>query len=254
VAAPLGAPTTVTSPVDALPPEIQAFDHAQKLTIQLTRALVDNLEEGMNELEVGELAIEQARAFGFSGWFHKPEVRFGGNISMFHRPSIQKKLAPGTLVELDLAPSTDDAFGDLGVGLAFGTTDEPELVHEAREACRAVCGFASRFKTVGELFVFARSWANNHRMDLGNARSIGHACPLPQGPLGLAWPQAARASIFLRRYQIHFLNPRRLQGLWALTPRVVSGGIGMCFEEIAFIGDEHKRILGREDITEVGTY
>jgi hypothetical protein len=244
----------VFSPLAELPPEIQAFDHAQRLTIQLTRAVVDNLEEGMSEPEVGELAVEQARAFGFSGWFHKPEVRFGGNISVLHRPSPLRKLSPGTLIELDIAPATDDAFGDLGVGLAFAEDRDPKVVHESREACRAVCGFASRFKTVGELFVFARSWANNHRMDLGNARSIGHACPLPQGPLGTAWPRAARASVFLRRFQIHFLNPRRLQGLWALAPRIVTGGVGLCFEEIVYIDGEHKRVLGREDINEVGTY
>ncbi len=242
------------STFESLPPEIQAFDHAQSLTIQLTRAVVDNLEEGMSELEVGDLAKEQARAFGFTGWFHKPEVRFGGNIAILHRPSTLRKLAPGTLVELDIAPATDDAFGDLGVGLCFGSEDDSTLVHEAQEACRAVCGFASRYKTVGELFVFARAWANNHRMGLGNARSIGHVCPLPQGLLGTSWPRAARASIFLRRFQVHFLNPRRLQGLWALSPRIVLGGVGMCFEEIVFIDEQHKRILGREDIAEVGTY
>ena len=237
-----------------LPPEIQAFDHAQKLTIQLTRAVVDNLEEGMSELEVMELAKAQARAFGFTGWFHEPEVRFAGNIAVLHRPSKLRKLAPGTLIELDIAPATDDAFGDLGVGLAFGADKDPMVVHESREACRAVCGFASRFKTVGELFVFARSWANNHRMDLGNARSIGHVVPLREGPLGMAWPRAARASIFLRRFQVHFLNPRRLQGMWALAPRIVTGGVGMCFEEIVYIDGDHKRILGRDSVSEIGTY
>jgi len=242
------------SPVSDLPPEIQAFEHAQSLTIQLTRAVVDSLEEGMSELDVMDLAKEQARAFGFTGWFHEPEVRFAGNIAVLHRPSKLRKLSPGTLVELDIAPASDDAFGDLGVGLAFGAETDPPLVHESREACRAVCGFASRFKTIGELFVFARSWANNHRMDLGNARSIGHVVPLPEGPLGFAWPKAARASIFLRRFQVHFLNPRRLQGLWALSPRVVTGGVGMCFEEIVYVDGDHKRILGRNDIAEVGTY
>jgi hypothetical protein len=244
----------MTSPVEDLPPEIQAFDHAQGLTIQLVRNVVDNLEAGMNEADVGDLAVQQAQAFGFNGWFHRPEVRFGGNKSVFHRPSAKRVLQPGVLVEIDLAPATADAFGDVGVGLAFGTEDEPPLVREARETCRAVCGFASRYKTVGELFVFARAWANNHRYSLGRARSIGHVCPLPQGPLGTAWPRAARASIFLRRFQVHFLNPRRLQGLWALTPRIVIDGKGMCFEEIVFIDGDIKRVLGRDDLADVGTY
>ena len=242
------------SPAESLPPEVQAFDHAQKLTIELTRAIVDNLEEGMSELDVMDLAREQAQAFGFTGWFQEPKARFAGNISVLHRPSKLRKLAPGTLIELKIAPCTNEAFGALGVGLVFDTEDESKVVHDAREACRAVCGFASRFKTVGELFVFARSWANNHRNDLGNSRSVGHMVPLPEGPLGYAWPKAARASVFLRRFQVHFLNPRRLQGIWALTPRIVSGGVGLCFGEMVFVDGDVKRILGREDIREVGTY
>ncbi len=242
------------SPASDLPPEIQVFDHAQKLTIQLTRAVVDSLEVGMSELEVMQLAKEQAQAFGFTGWFHEPEVRFAGNIAVFHRPSKQRKLVSGTLVELDIAPATDDAFGDLGVGLVFGEETEHTLVHESREACRAVCGFASRYKTAGELFVFARSWANNHRMNLGSARSVGHVVPLRQGPLGCAWPKTARAAILLRRFQVHFLNPRRLHGMWALSPRVVMGKTGMCFEEIVYVDADHKRILGRDELSEIGTY
>jgi Xaa-Pro aminopeptidase len=244
----------VFTPANELPPAVQAFDHAQSLTIQLTRTVVDNLEEGMSEIEVGELIKEQALAFGFTGWFHQPEVRFAGNISVLHRPSKLRKLAKNTLIELDIAPATDDAFGDLGVCLSFNSDSEPEVVYEAREACRAVCGFSSRFKTVGELFVFSRAWANNHRMNLGRARSIGHVVPLPEGPLGYAWPNAARASVFLRRFQVHFLNPRRLQGLWALAPRVVMGDVGMCFEEIIYIDGDHKRVLGRDDISEIGSY
>ena len=74
--------------MSTLPPEIAVFDHAQRMTIDLMRAVVDNLETGMSERDVHDLAIEQAPAFGFSGWFAKPEVRFDGARSIFHRPSI----------------------------------------------------------------------------------------------------------------------------------------------------------------------
>ena len=117
------------------------------MTIELMRAVVDNLEVGMSERDVYDLAIEQAPAFGFIDWFAKPEVRFDGARSVFHRPSASKKLRKGTLIELDLAPSTETAFGDFGIGMCFGEPVEPAIVSEAREACRAVCGFASRFKT-----------------------------------------------------------------------------------------------------------
>jgi Xaa-Pro aminopeptidase len=239
--------------MSTLPPEIAVFDHAQRMTIELMRAVVDNLENGMSERDVHDLAVEQAPAFGFSGWFAKPEVRFDGARSIFHRPSTKRKLRKGTLVEIDLAPSTANAFGDFGIGLSFGTDEEAMVVAEAREACRAVCGFASRFKTVGELFVFAESWANNHRVSLGGARSIGHMVPLCEGPFATAWPQSARMAVFLRRCQVHFLNPRRVIGIYAISPRVVANGQAMCFEEMVYIEGDTKRILGRNSEADIGT-
>ncbi len=236
-----------------LPPEIAAFDHAQRMTIDLMRTVVDSLEEGMSERDVYDLALSQAGAFGFTDWFAKPEVRFDGARSIFHRPSKSKLLKRGTLVEIDLAPSTEQAFGDFGVGICFGSQVEPTIVHEAREACRAVCGFASRFKTVGELYVFAESWANNHRVSLGGARSIGHMVPLCEGPFATAWPKTARAAVFLRRCQVHFLNPRRVIGIYAISPRVVCDGKAMCFEEMVYIEGDEKHILGRQSIDEIGT-
>jgi hypothetical protein len=239
--------------MSTLPPEIAAFDHAQRMTIDLMRTVVDNLEEGMSELAVYNLALEQAGAFGFTDWFAKPEVRFDGARSMFHRPSAKRILRKGTLVELDLAPSTGNAFGDFGIGFAFGTDDEPMIVSEARDACKAVCGFASRFKTVGELYVFAESWANNRRVSLGGARSVGHMVPLCEGVFATAWPKSARMAIFLRRCQVHFLNPRRVIGIYALSPRVVANGQAMCFEEMIYIEGDEKRILGRNSEEEIGT-
>ena len=240
--------------VSTLPPEIAAFDHAQRMTIQLMRTVVDSLEVGMSERDVYDLAMEQAGSFGFTDWFAKPEVRFDGARSVFHRPSTSKRLVKGTLIELDLAPATDTAFGDFGIGLCFGSNQEPAIVTEAREACRAVCGFASRFKTVGELFVFAESWANNHRVSLGGARSIGHMVPLNEGMFTMSWPRTARMAIFLRRCQVHFLNPRRVIGIYCLSPRVVMDGKAMCFEEMVYIEGDHQRILGRDSSDDIGTY
>jgi hypothetical protein len=222
------------------------------MSIDLLRSVVDSLEAGMSELDVVELAKAQGQAFGFTKWFHAPEVRFNGNISLFHRPSAKRVLGKSTLVEIDLAPATDDAFGDIGIGLCFDGEDP--LVEASREACKAVCGFASRHKTVGELYVFAEAWANNHRTNLGNARSIGHICPLPRGILGASWPRAARFGILLRRHQVHFLNPRPIQGLYSLTPRIVQGKKGLCFEEMIFIDGDIRRIMGRNSDDEIGTY
>ncbi len=239
--------------MNSLPPEIAAFDEAQRNTIALMRSVVSQLRTGMSERDVYDLALAEAPAFGFTGWFAKPEVRFAGTRSVFHRASTKRTLRKGTLVEIDLAPSTHDAFGDFAIGMSFEADEEPMIVSEAREACRAVCGFASRFKTVGELFVFVESWANNHRVSLGGARSVGHMVPLCEGAFATGWPQSARMAVFLRRCQVHFLNPRRIIGIYALSPRIVADGDAMCFEEMVYIEGDTKRILGRESEAEIGT-
>jgi multicomponent K+:H+ antiporter subunit C len=73
------------------------------------------------------------------------------------------------------------AMGRLRMGVApiveaGKAEDQPRVVQEARDLCRATCGFAIRWKCVGELFVFAQSWSNNRRMQLDEATSVGHAC------------------------------------------------------------------------------
>ncbi|MDP6934015.1 MAG: M24 family metallopeptidase, partial [Myxococcota bacterium] len=150
---------------------VEAFDHAQRDAIQLLGDVIRQLEVGMSEIDIGELAEHRAQAYGFSGWFHPPEIRFDGNLQRNHKPSHRKTLKAGTLVEVDLGPATDLAFGDVGVSLAFGQEDQPRFVQDARELCVATCGFANRGKCVGELFVFADAYARNRSMSLGDSKA-----------------------------------------------------------------------------------
>jgi len=57
----------------------------------------------------------------------------------------------------------------------------------------------------------------------------------------------------LRRCQVHFLNPRRVIGIYCLSPRIVADGKAMCFEEMVYIEGDEKRVLGRNSIDEIGT-
>ena len=82
---------------------------------------------------------------------------------------------------------------------------------------------------------------------------MGHMVPLCEGAFATAWPQSARMAVFLRRCQVHFLNPRRVIGIYALSPRVVAGGDAMCFEEMVYIEGDVKRVLGRDSEAEIGT-
>lgn len=233
---------------------LEAFEQAQRGAIRVLSQVVGQLREGQSEKDLVELARTVAGDQGFTEWYHEPEVRIGATLDRMHRPSADRVLTPGALVEIDLGPGNDVAYGDVGVSLAFGVTEQPQLVRDARELARATCGFASRWKTVGELFVFAQAWAVNRRMSLGESKAVGHVCLAREGFADLAWPEAARAATFLRRNQIQWYNPRRMAGLYAVRPRLVSGDKALAFEEMIYIDGDVKRVLGRDSLDQIGTF
>jgi hypothetical protein len=254
--APEGAP----APLE--PETLAAFDDAQRATWTLMRRITDQLTAGMSERDVAELAKAEAPSLGFNSWFHVPEVRFEGVVGRTQRNGTKHKLAAGSLVEIDLGPANDQAYGDAAVSFRFdggppaaqAHPGEPELVSLARELCRATCGFANRFKSTGELYVFADAWANNHRASLGSDKAVGHVCLPREGLAASAWPRAAHAATMLRRNQIQWFNPRRMFGIFAIRPRIHRDGKGLSFEELIVVNHDRPQLLGRESWDEIGTW
>ena len=247
---------------ESTPPNtiLSAFDAAQRETIALTRAVVARLEVGMSPQDIAALATDMASQHGFTSWFHRPEVTFDPRPAARRVPfsphggSSTDRLTPGTLIQLDLAPATGEAFGDFGTVVAFQHRGPlPRAVTEARELCLALCSLAGHQKCVGELFVFAQSWTNNRRLSMGSARAVGHACLPPEGLAAAAWPRVSRAATFLRRNQIQWFNPRLMAGAYAVNPPVICDGHVLAFEELIFVDGPDKRVLGRDSLQEIGT-
>ncbi len=237
------------------PDLIDAFDDAQRRSFALLREVVGLLEPGMSEVDISDVALQRARAHGFATWFHPPEVQIGERIarhSHWNRPSKKTSLAAGDLVCIDLGPADGEVYGDVGTTLAF-QGEEPKVVGIARECTRAISGYASQWKTVGELFVYAKAWAINHRMELASKRSIGHAVLPKEGLLALDWPRSAHTATLLRRHQVHFFNPERVQGIWALRPLIREGPHAASFEELIYVDGNERRVLGRSGVQEAGT-
>lgn len=230
-----------------------AFRHAQTETIAAVSRTVAALEPGMTELDVARRLESEVADKGFVTWFQRPRVLFGGPEKPPLRMSESRRLERGTLVEIDLAPANADAYGDFSTTVAFGATEEPRLVTDARELCRGTVGFASRWKCTGELFVFAESWANNRRAHLGEATAVGHVCFPRRGRTGWAWPYAARLAIQMRRHQVHWYNHRRMHGVYALAPRIVREGRACAFGEMVLIDGDTREVVGRNSIDDVGT-
>lgn len=237
-----------------LPAPIARFDDAQRRSIALLRDVVQRLEAGMSERDVYELAETRLDPHGFTGWFHRPEVAFGRPRRLLRSvPSARRRLAPGDLVTLDFAPADAEAYGDFGYTLAFGEGPAPAVVDVARDCCRASCGYASRWKTIGEIRIFAEAWAVNHRMRLAADGACGHRVPLKEGWVAAGFPRTARLATLLMRNRVHRLNPVRMDGLFALRPEVTDGVHVAAFEEIVYVHEDTRVVLGRDDLAAVGT-
>lgn len=238
----------MADPIRAGSAEHEAFARIQERTLVVATRIRDDLQAGMSERDIEHLARVIARSEGLAHWFRPPEARIEPGPGLLHHAT-RRRLHPGMHVELLLMPATQLAFGHVATTFAWRGPEHP-LLEEARATTRAVCGFANRWKCTGELFVFARAWANNHRIRLADVDSIGFAV-FPPGSR-LPYPLSAWARSRLRRHQIQFFNPRRLDGLWAVRPRVAVGRRAAAFGELLLIDGERKHVLGRNDLSEVG--
>ena len=243
------------------PAVFEAFDSHQRRAIQVLGRVLDGLQVGMSEVDVEALCRDESTKAGFTGWFHPPEVAIGARTAEHHiwaRASGSVRLKAGDAITIDIGPATDDAYGDIGTTVVLGDAGaampEPKIVAIARECVKGCVAFTSPMKTVGEIYVYARAWAANHAVTLGSERSIGHALLPKEGVVGVNFPRLAHGATWLRRHQVHFLNPQRIRGLWAFRPMLCRDGIGASFEEAVFVDDDGRRVLGRDSLDEVCTY
>ncbi len=235
---------------------IARFDDAQRRTIALTGELLRRLEPGMSERDISRIALDLRGAYGFDGWFYPPEIQIGTNTTragIWRPPSARARLHRGDTVMLAIGPSDGRASGDISVTKTFDGQDDG-LAQRARDCTLATCGYASGLKCVGELFIYARTWAANHQLSLANPRSIGHALLPAEGRLASGYPRSAHMATWLRRYQIHFLNPRRLTGMWAIGPQLVGTHSGARFREVVLITPGARRLLGRDSFDQLGNF
>lgn len=243
--------------MDALPPDIAAFDDAQRRAWAVLSEVLPGVVAGATPADVIARAREAALREGFTAWFHAPEIAVGEGIGGGIRARLgalrPRPLAEGDLVSVDLGPATSEACADVGVTVRVGGGSSPVL-DVARSCVEACCGFASRWKTVGEIHVFARAWCVNRRMDLAQEGAVGHRVLPRAGLLSAGWPRSAHLATLVARNRIHRLHPVRMQGMFAIRP-VVRGPDGTCaaFEEIVWIDGDQRRVLGRDRLEDVGS-
>lgn len=232
--------------------EIEAFTEAQTQGFRLMNHVLSGLSAGISEVQLLDYIRQNASQFGFNNWFSRPVIHFDYKMRTRIGPSISRLLKANTVVQLHLKPATNFAYANIGLSFCLDG-NPPPIIGQAKELTKATATFAAHLKCVGELFVFATSWANNHRSKLNNESHIGHQCKSPAtgDPF---WPQSARVKALLRRNQIQWYNPRRLSGVYAIQPDLSCDGRRAGFAEIIAVTEENRWVLGRESMSDIGSW
>lgn len=239
-----------------LPPVVATFDDAQRHAISMLADVFARLESGMLRRDIEELAETRMGDHGFSTWYHRPEVAIGQAIAkqgLLRLPNAGKALAMGDLVSIDIGPATSESYGDIGATRLFGATDEPMVLARARDAIRGACGYASRWKTCGEIYVFSKAFASNHRLQLVNESAIGHRLLTREGMFARGFPRSAHLATLMPRNRLHKLNPVRMDGMFAIRPVLADGPWAASFEEVLYIHEDTRVVLGRDSMADIGT-
>ena len=224
---------------------LKEFKDAQSQSILLLRKCISSLEAGMSISTITKMTKTEANKLGFTGWVRQPFIRIQ-NIE-----ATDNLLQNGSIVQIHLQPATSQAFGSIGTTITFKAPDPP-VVAKAKELCKAICIYANSRKCVGELFVFARSWSNNHRGQLTNDQNIGHICLPPSSITKYGWPKSFRLVSAFRRNQVQWYNPRFTLGIYAVHPFISINGLQAGFAEMIAVSEDEKHLLGRRSFENVG--
>ncbi len=250
------AQSTEAGPAAIDPQVVAAFEDAQTRAQALLAEGRESLESGMSEKDIVSWFMDRAEAHGFTGWFDRPYVRINSPAVFRYEESSSRRLEDVSMVEVLLQPATDSAFACAGATWMTGDQPDAAVVDSARELCRGAVGYAGRFKCTGEVYVFADAWTRNRGLtiEMEEQQAIGHLCLPPQGLLSTGWPNSARLASYLRRNQLGWFNYRRMHGIYAIRPRIFQDDYSALFAEMVVIDGETKRILGRNDVSEVGRF
>ena len=220
------------------------FDQAQRTSISILNEVEQRLRVNMTQQDIEKCILDSAQKHGSTGWLRPPLIRISTKTGI-------RGLQKGSILQIHIQPVFKDVFGSVGKTISFQIQDE-HIVEQAKELCLATCTFANRRKCIGELFVFAHSWCTNHRVELEHKKNIGHRCFSKEESPWL-WPYSARALSVLRRHQIQWFNPRRMEGIFAVHPFIERYELFAGFAEMIYVNEEKRILVGRDSFDDLGS-
>ena len=216
------------------PEELRALERAQGLTDLAFARLPDLLREGLTERELAlELELEVRRA-GAEALAFEPIVAFGEHAAEPHHRPCDRGLRRGDVVKVDLGARASGYHADMTRTVAFG---EPPA--ELRELHALV----ARAQAAG--LAALRAGATTGEVDAAARREVAEAGSGERFPHGLGH------GVGLEIHEGPWLRPGGTEEVPAGAVVTVEPGVyvpglgGVRIEDVAVVGPEGARVLGR---------
>ena len=249
----------------AVPNFLDGFRRAQRLAYDAALEVAAELAPGVTEKVAAKKLGEAIGARGVRRYFHTPFAWFGertrfqnfGRISRDFFPS-EKRLGPGMMAILDVAPIVDGFTADIGYTFACGgpTAELQTALATLREVRALIPECVQRGDTMRSIYVridrlFAqRGYDNRHsRYPFGVlGHRVEHVRNVPREPRigGFGVSSLGRFALLQLAARVmpkksplwsndETSNRPVEPGLWAIEPHLGGTGFGAKFEELLVV-------------------
>ena len=232
------------------PAELSGYSHAQSIAREAAVEVAALACEGWTETQAAELLGTYLRDKGVRSFFHHPfawfgpRTRFQGIRSYSAYQPTNRRLKPGDVFILDVAPIVDGFVCDIGYTASLGPNEELDRakvwLHEIR---RDLPGLFQKSETGAEVWsevdrrLKAAGYDNIHQRYPFEV--LGHRVPRvadvasPLKMLHFGWQSYwSLMSRGLFGQLLARFHQGGLTGLWAIEPHIGGAGFGAKFEEM----------------------
>lgn len=164
--------------------EVEAIRRACAFADEALDALLDELREGMTEIDVAAFLEDRMRRAGSQGVSFDTIAAFGEQAAEPHHHPTIRALRRGDLIKLDYGATYDGYHSDMTRTIAFGEppSDLVEIYELVRSAQQAGVDAVRAGATNGDVDAAARGYLNERGRDFGHGTGHGVGLEVHEAP------------------------------------------------------------------------
>ena len=228
--------------------DLKGYLDARNFAKVLTKEIISNIEIGMSEKDIEDVAFKIFRDHDVKKHWHMPVIGVGeGSAKLSSLYALtsgfltrhKRILKEDDFILIDIAPIYMTYPGDYTTNHVFGSNPELEaLVTYARDISRKIAEHANNTMMVADVFLYAQELirtTSDYRLLYPPLISMGHRLfrihPLER------YPETGLSYLILKKFP--FIDPSNLtlmNGLWIVEPYLMHKNRAAKFEELVFVG------------------